>query len=311
MAETHFLPPPLMLSSADQELLAVLDARLGIVRDRTRSVADGLTTGFFLYGEGGVGKSYTVLSELDDLGADFKLWNGRMTGRGLFDVLHKYPNSVHVLEDIERIYRDSIAQGILRAALWGQEQDGRMVRRVTYEAHNFHAAFYFEGGIIITGNRPLHDLPELRAIATRINPMRLDVSNEEAAALMRSIALKGHRHGDTVLDPAACLEVVEYIIGEIASATRNLDLRLLHTAFRDRLMWDRGKAETHWKILVKSSLEERVVSVPKQSRAARLARERDIARSIKMLPAAERLRRWRDMTGKGQSALYERLAEAA
>ena len=112
----------------DVELLANLDSKLAVVRDRTRSVALRYTTGFFLYGEGGMGKSYAVLTELDRLNADYKLHNSRMTGRGLFDALCDFPDSIHVLEDMEALFDDRMAQGVLRSALWGQAKDDRPVR---------------------------------------------------------------------------------------------------------------------------------------------------------------------------------------
>jgi hypothetical protein len=45
---------------ADAGHLESLDKKLAVVRTRTRSVADGFTTGFYLWGEGGISKSYTV-----------------------------------------------------------------------------------------------------------------------------------------------------------------------------------------------------------------------------------------------------------
>ena len=47
-----------------------------------------------------------------------------MTGRGLYNALEKFPDSFHVLEDMEQITRDRGAQGVLRSALWGQRREG-------------------------------------------------------------------------------------------------------------------------------------------------------------------------------------------
>src|SRR4051794_2934975 len=105
----HDAQPPaptsnLTLSSEDQSHLETLDRKLMVIRDRVTSVVRGYTTGFFLYGEGGNCKSYTVVQELERLRADYKLHNSRMTGRGLFDVLRKHPDSIHLLEDMERLF---------------------------------------------------------------------------------------------------------------------------------------------------------------------------------------------------------------
>jgi hypothetical protein len=305
---TFILCEKTMMEPQDVKLLAQLDSKMAIVRDRTRSVALGYTTGFFLYGDGGVGKSFAVLSELERLQADFKLHNSRMTGRGLFDALYDFPESIHVLEDMEAIFDDRMAQGVLRSALWGQVKDDCPVRVVTWRSHKTDLRCHFEGGVIIISNRPLADLPELNAIATRINPTQLHVSNEEAAALMREIAAKGYRRGGQQLLPGACTEVAEYLIETSLNANRRLDLRLLVNSFSDRLQWEKGDTEAHWKELVTSRLDERVVAA-KRSRAAEIADEREMARRIKDLPRSKRAAEWENLTGKSEKALYRRLAE--
>src|SRR3954470_6991618 len=75
------------LSPRDVKHLAALEPKLQLVRDYVFQVVEGLSTGMYLFGEGGIGKSFTVLSELERLKADYKLYNSRMTGRGLFNAL--------------------------------------------------------------------------------------------------------------------------------------------------------------------------------------------------------------------------------
>ncbi len=53
------------LSSEDLIHLKTLEAKLQLIRDRTRSIALGYRTGMHLWGEGGIGKSYSVISTLD------------------------------------------------------------------------------------------------------------------------------------------------------------------------------------------------------------------------------------------------------
>ena len=302
--ETHFPT----LSPEDQTLLGTLDRKLMVVRDRVRGVVKGYTTGFFLHGEGGNCKSYTVTRELDRLGADYKVHNSRMTGRGLFDVLARHPDSIHLLEDVEGLFRDAMAQGVLRSALWGQRRDGEMERLVTWNAFATSLQFYFTGGIVVTSNRPLADLPELRALATRVNPVQLACTNHEIAALMRKVALDGYRHRKECLGPAACLEVAGFVIEHCLRANRNLDMRLLVNGFADRLQHEAGETECHWHDLLLCRLVERAVPA-KESRADRLDREREVAREVKGLPREERFRVWRERTGRSEAALYRRLAE--
>ena len=123
---THGVEPdlPQELSQRDRGHIASLETKLQLVRDYTAQVAGGYTTGLYLFGEGGIGKSFTVVRELERQKADYKLFNSRMTGRGLYNALERFPDSVHVLEDMEQVTRDRGAQGVLRSACWGQRKDG-------------------------------------------------------------------------------------------------------------------------------------------------------------------------------------------
>jgi hypothetical protein len=114
---------------------------------------------------------------LKSLSADYRLFNSRMTAKGLFKALEKAPDAVHVLEDMERLTRDRDAQGVLRSALWAQPGHDRAVTWTT--ATGGEERFVFRGGVIMIANAPLADLPELRALATRIALVKLDVSDAE------------------------------------------------------------------------------------------------------------------------------------
>src|SRR5262245_26537955 len=106
----------LALSAEDRARLTELGPKLKLIRDRVRGVVKSIHTGFYLWGEGGTSKSYTVLDELQTLKADYVVHNSRMTGRGLVDTLARLPSSVHVVEDCESIFDDRRAWGVLRSA---------------------------------------------------------------------------------------------------------------------------------------------------------------------------------------------------
>jgi hypothetical protein len=304
------------LSVDDLVHLEMLEGKLQIIRDRTRSVARGYRNGLNLWGEGGIGKSYSVLSELERLKADFVLNNSRLTGRGLFDLLQDFPDQVHVLEDCESLFADRNACGVLRSALWGQtnSQHGQE-RLVTWRTFKQKLSFYFEGGIIFIGNRPLDSVPELRALQTRIPTLQLTATNHELAALMRSVSEEGFRvllqqRDLKSMTPALCAEVCEHLIAEIHSLARNLDMRLLVNSFRDYLQFQDGEAQTHWRDLVKSELKQRVMIA--ESRAERLAREQRIALEIAAMPslsATERENLFQERTGTSGRGYRRRLEE--
>jgi hypothetical protein len=78
----------------DKDLLDRLDAKLQLIRDRTQGVAEGYANGFYLWGEGGTSKSFTVEETLKRLGKAFKLSNSRLTGRGLVTAAASSPPAV-------------------------------------------------------------------------------------------------------------------------------------------------------------------------------------------------------------------------
>lgn len=296
----------------DAQLLASLEHKLQLVRDRVQGVAEGYQTGFYLWGEGGTSKSYTVEQTLQQLGKPYKLTNSRVTGKGLFKLLRDFPDAVHVLEDAETMFADKNSHGVLRSALWGQVgRDGQQERVVCWQTGPMRDEFVFTGGIILVANCGLDDMPQLRAIKTRVPCLQYLPTNEEVAALMRHIAKKGHTHGPFSLSPDSCQGVAREIVERSDRLKRNLDLRLLVNTFKDRLQWENGSAVTHWLDLLESRLKERVVAPVGNVglRAQQKDKEFEVLRQIADLPAPERLAVWVRETGKSQAALYRRLGE--
>jgi hypothetical protein len=300
-----------MLSEKDKEHLATLERQMTLVRDYTRGVAEGWHTGFYVWGEGGIGKSWTVLDELNRLNVPFHLTNSRLTGKGLFELLEERPEHVHVLEDVERLCRDSNAAGVLRSALWTtnpKKKQQHREREVTWVTGYERRRFGFTGGLILTMNMPLDDLPELRAVKTRIAHLHLAPSNAEIRALMKKIAHRGHEHGTGRLNAEQCLDVYDHVLARCDEAARNYDLRMLVNGFADRLQWEAGHAANHWHDLIEARMKEKVTT-PSITRDGKIRSEREIALEIEAMTVsgAEKLRLWKERTTKSKSAYYARL----
>ncbi|WP_165253477.1 hypothetical protein [Paludisphaera soli] len=251
--------------------------------------------------------------------ADYKLFNSRMTGRGLYNALERFPDSVHVLEDMEQITRDRGAQGVLRSACWGQRKDGGrgpMERTVTWSTYKMEHSFVFTGGVIMIANKPLGDLPELQALKTRIACCQLRATDGELTAMMRRVAAGGCEHDGLAMSPEECSEVCEFIVEQSRSLHRPLDMRLLDNGFKDYLAWRECLAGCHWKDMTATRLKERpttfAVAPDLGTRADRKRRELEVAREIAARTGdrQERLRLWDERTGKSEPTLYRRLAEA-
>lgn len=316
---------PPNISQKDQELLARLNKHLQIVRDRVTSVAKGYHSGVIITGRGGTSKSWTVEETLEEIGAPYVLHNSHVTPRGLFGELAAQPDSVHVIEEAEEVLHNRVSLGVLRSATWGTHRDreGRVERLISWRANRARHEVIFTGGVVLISNRKLSDLPEMRALATRIPCIDLAVSDQEIAALMRSVASQGYQIGDSRLDPYECMEVADFVIDESTRMGRQLDMRVLVNALADRLQSDDLDAGCGWQDLVASSLLGRPSVIgnvePLGVRQQQKDRELAAAREVAGLPRPERLEQWRSMTaeisssgaGLSESTMYRRLAELA
>lgn len=294
-----------MLASDQIALLASLDSKLAIIRDRVRGVAAGYYSGLYLFGEGGVGKSHAVESTLQAMARPYLLSNTRITGKGLFELLRDFPDVIHVVEDAEPLLADKNSHGVLRSALWAQDKQDRIV---SWTVGGSREIVIFTGGLILTANLPLDNIPALGAIKTRIPYLQFRPTNEEVAAKMREIAARGHRHRGEFLPPAACREVAEAIIDGTRRLNNNLDIRLLICGFQDRLQWASGTTETHWRGLLESRLKERAVRVEPVG-ATQKEQELALVRRIADLPPPERLLAWQTATRRSRATLYRLLDE--
>ena len=299
------------LSNDDCAVLDDLDQKAAVVRDRVRSVALRLRSSLYLYGPGGGGKSYLVRDELERHDTPYILYNARMSGRALFDILRQFPTALHVLEDMERLLDDRDAQGILRAATGGEDGGKRIV---TWSTASPVEPVEFRGGLIILSNRALADRPVLNAIATRLNPKEWRPTNRQLAALMRRIAGAGFSHALGTLTPGDCRQVAECLIELMEQEGRRSDLRLLFHAYLDRIQWQRGESVLHWRDLVASM----VAQLPRNgaeavTRAARKEWERELIAELcdESDDRREQIRKWTETTGKSDKAFYRRRRELA
>lgn len=314
LVDTH---TTVRLTDADDRFLASVDAKFQLVRDQVASVAMGLSTGAYFYGPGGCGKSYAVLDELRRRDVPYKLYNSRMTGRGLFNSLERFPDAIHVLEDMEQLFRDTGARGVLRSALWSQSSatEGRRPERlVTWSTHQMEHSTIFTGGIVMTANRPLPDLPELDAVKTRIAYTQVALSDQEMIALMRRLCLDGQTTGAGHVAPAECREVCDYIVDQCGGLNRRFDLRLFCNAVGDYAQWRDLESGCHWHDLVAARIKERPIALGSVAttadRQTTKAHELELAQKLMAITdREERSRRWYEETGKSEPTLYRRLDE--
>src|SRR5437660_402126 len=104
----------------------------------------------------------TIMETLQRLGKPFRINNTRVTATELFLTLQRDPDLAFGIEDVESLFSNHAACELLRSALAGPTNDlGEMERRVQWKTDRGQEEFLFRGGIIITANRPLSDMPEV------------------------------------------------------------------------------------------------------------------------------------------------------
>lgn len=282
-------------------------------------MASGRTTGFYLFGAGGCGKSFTITDELDRLQIPYKLCNSRMTGRGLYNQLASFPDCIHLLEDMESLLNDPGARGVLRSALWNPREsvgDGPIERIVTWTTHQMEHRFVFTGGLIMTANRPFPENAELDAVKTRIAYWELVVGDYEIIAMMKHLALHASSDGRSNTDPSERLEVCDFIIAECHGLNRCLDLRLFVNGLSYFAQWRECQSGCHWQDLVSALIRERPTRIrdvrSTSVRKKQLLDELAFAAGLSAVAdREERYRLWREKTGKSEPTLYRRMEQAA
>lgn len=294
----------LKLTAEEERALERLEERYKIIRLQTLLAAKGHSTGACVWGEGGIGKSYQVLKTLDEKKFRYKVVNSRLSAAGFVDLLEKHRKGILVIEDIENVFDEGGTLNLLRSSLWGQEDvEGKMRRPITWgiaaSKSRTPKNFEFEGTILFTSNRDLRDIPELRAVRTRIPVVRLEPDRDEILAVGKKIALGGYSWHKGTLPPETCLTIFEFYRDNIpADALPNL--RILTRFYRQYMGLEQEGEVDAWRQLFLADIHGDLtpqVTTP----ASELARLEQIAADLRnrhgkntqaILPV------WRERTGR-------------
>jgi hypothetical protein len=226
-----------------------LEERQQLLAHHVRLVARGMANGLAVYGSrGGLGKTKVVLETLRDEGINPLVLNGHITPLSLYTNLYEHQDAVVFGDDLDSIARNLPALGILRSALWGENNEKRLV---TYNSSQLKipSSFHFSGRIILALNTLPRQNFAFNAVLSRVDQFELSASNEEVLVMMRQLAAQGF---EGKLTAEECMEVVDFVAE--FSATRELSLRLLEPSFR-KVIYAR-EADVDWRQLVASQLHE-------------------------------------------------------
>jgi hypothetical protein len=187
-----------------------------------------------ILGDGGLGKTYTVKSQLTKAGLtegiDFEFFSGTATAAGLYRLLYENNGKLIVFDDCDAVLKDSTAVNVLKAAL-----DSYDVRRIAWIASvrldGLPQSFEFTGRIIFISNLDMARIPE--PIVSRSISIDLTMNSEEKITRMEALL--------PVLEKSVSLDAkteVLDLLKEHRSEIANLNLRTLLKAIRIRKAYE-------------------------------------------------------------------------
>lgn len=220
-----------------------INERFQFLADYVDMVAAREMKSAVVVGEGGLGKSYTVMNQLIKNGlkefsvhsADFEIGSsmnegsmrksfvvvkGYSTAKGLFRTIYENRNRLIVFDDCDSILRDEVASNLLKAAL-----DSYDKRVITWNAESFGESdlpksFEFTGGIIFISNMPMHKIPQ--PLISRSAAADVSMTRVEIIARMRQIMKEGEFLGDVEMS------IKEEALDFIASHINNPQIKAIN-----------------------------------------------------------------------------------
>jgi hypothetical protein len=304
---------------AEKQALAALDQKLLVARDRIRQVARGQSTGFYWHGRPGTGKTHTVRTTLDEMGAKYQYEKGHITGQGLLEIMEEHHESIIVLDDVSAIFADKRAVQYLLAAL------GRMGGKplpMGYVRQGRQVRFEFAGSIICVSNLAVENKGMLVAFKSRVRTLQHSPTDLMLVALCRHrICHSGWPTSKPELTVDECNEVIDWVQTESKRVKVPIDLRvILEKAMPDYLAWRSGQTEAHWHDLVTTTLEEEVTTLAHTPpggvnkvgvRRATKEQEQQVVRAIlkQYSTRQDRMWAWKERAGKSDKAFERRWAE--
>ncbi len=296
-----------------------LMSKLSVIRDRVRAVHYRQSTGLYLYGRPGTSKTHTVRTTLEDMAAPHRWHSGHLTPIGLFEMIAENRDRVIVLDDVTSIFNQPAALEILLSAL-ARRPKVSGARVIPYKTARHERTVHFTGGIIAISNLALvgHQAQILAAVRDRVNVIHYEPTDEHILAFIERIA----DEGTADISRGECCMVANYLRQECLRREIRPSVRLfVDKAIPDYALWKSGRSETHWRDLIASELEQRLVEIqhPQRdlTRTERTEAERRVALDIILSypTRKERMEQWQDATrtrfgrAKSQAAFYRRMSE--
>ncbi len=244
-------------------------------------VADGQATTLILLGDGGLGKSFTVVKTLarKELvpDRDYVCINSYATPLEFYNLVYKHNDKkVIVCDDCEGLLSNKRGQSILKSMTWAPDGERITSYATTSGARKAPDRYVVKPRFILCLNEIPKD-PVFRAMATRCIIYRVDLTYEQKVQLLREIGVTNN------ID----IEIVEFIISNLGRISNNLNIR---TLIKAKQVYDYDRE--HWK--------DMVLELLKPDSVANLISQLNCSQ----IPVEEQARAFMEKTGMARSSFF-------
>lgn len=217
-----------------------INQRFGFLEQMVSMIADKTMVSCVITGEGGLGKSYTVIKSLEKAGLSnitdltslavgtrvnvsksYRIIKGFSTAKGLYRTLFECNGMTVVFDDCDSILKDDVARNLLKGAL-----DSYSKRYISWMADmrddDLPKSFEFTGRVIFVSNMPLEKIDQ--AIRTRCMVVDLSMTEGQKVERMEVIAKSAEFLPD--IDNKAKVEALAFLKSHVGKIP-NMSLRSL------------------------------------------------------------------------------------
>lgn len=167
-----------------------VNTRFEYLEQLTKMVAKKKTASLFITGEGGLGKTHTVLNKVNKLlrPRKYKVIKGYSTPRGLYNTLFDNNGKLIIFDDCDAILETPVSLNLLKTAL-----DSYDTREITWNTQMrkgdpYPQSFVFTGRIIFISNKERKKINQ--PLISRSMVVDLTMTPDEKIERMRSVLKK-------------------------------------------------------------------------------------------------------------------------
>lgn len=243
--------------------------RFKFLEDYTDMVITGAIPSLLVTGDGGLGKSFTVMNRFNIRGlrnamaflpadgseidssvlanmGDYIVIKGSSTAKGLYRALYENRESIVVFDDCDKVLEDKTAIMILKAALDSTEKRVISWNADMAKSDNLPKSFEFKGGCIFISNKRQCDIDQ--AIKSRAMRVDLTMTVTEKLDRMAAILPSVSDYCETIKNDA-----LNFLIAHASIAT-DLNMRTLINICKIRKSSDEHEGISSWEQLAKYAI---------------------------------------------------------